>query len=197
MKFDNAYIGILISNVLVLLFGLGSKWSNFEFLLVYWSESMIIGFFTLLKLYFCNTAKDSVKLLFGIFFCIHFGGFLMGHLILLIILPIFSIINSESFIIAPQFNIEQLVNGFFTFVLSFTILFFSHLYSFYINFYTGKNRKSVTPEKLFLLPYPRVFFMQFALLALFSAPAVALISVKIIADMLGHLVEHVVIMIKS
>ena len=104
-KLKVSSISLIIANVVM---GIGGvlffKWSLQSLLLVYWFESAIIGFFTILKIIYAqgippdmtkekyekilrkSPFKNSMLFLKSfliIFFILHFGGFMYGHLVFL------------------------------------------------------------------------------------------------------------------
>ncbi|MEX2466045.1 MAG: DUF6498-containing protein [Gemmatimonadota bacterium] len=69
-------LALLLANLVPLLGVLGLGWDLGEIMVLFWAESGIIGFYSLLRL--CYVAGWSAIFL-GPFFLAHFGGFMAGH----------------------------------------------------------------------------------------------------------------------
>ncbi len=80
---------VLISNLIPLLGVVFWGWDTFVLLMLYWMETLIIAFWTLLRILigadFSRSFVGEVisRLFMFVFFLIHSGGFLLGHLIFL------------------------------------------------------------------------------------------------------------------
>jgi hypothetical protein len=72
---------ILASNLLPVFGILFLGWSMGSVMILYVIENVIVGFFTVLKMVFVRVDLRSVvgKLMLIPFFCVHFGGFCVGH----------------------------------------------------------------------------------------------------------------------
>lgn len=173
----NSLFILIISNLIPLLGVTFWNWDLSLVLFLYWCESGIIGFFNILKMKKC-TSKGPKEI--G-FFIAHFGGFIAGHLFFII-----------SLFGKPKFDIFELF-------LALIFLFFSHFYSFIINFLKQKEYERIDIKSLFFAPYKRIIIMHLTLI--FGAflisitkwgvsALVLLIVLKTIADALAHLVSH-------
>ena len=88
------FVTMVIANLLPLYGVAFLGWSVFYILLLYWSENVIIGFYNILKMaaaqggfYQKNTKEASLGKLFMIpFFIIHYGGFVGGHGLFIMVL---------------------------------------------------------------------------------------------------------------
>lgn len=196
---------ILIIVNLVPLFGVYLfSWSTAEVLLLYWSESAVVGFYTVLKIIllknteipYKSVSERTKKLVLGgfqaffaklsfiLFFIFHFGGFMGGHLLFLVIavIPLADMGSSFSF---QEFSLES-----WLFALS--LLFLSHGFSFLTNYIMKKEYRKTTMQALMFAPYQRIVIMHLAIIlgALTFLTVFVLISLKILFDLVGHLSER-------
>ena len=87
---------IYLANLMPLIGVLFFDWNAKTILLIYWAESAIIGFFTIIKMLRAS-ASILLKIILVPFFCIHFGGFMLGHLIALITILVLYLPGDFSF----------------------------------------------------------------------------------------------------
>ncbi|MCX6723106.1 MAG: DUF6498-containing protein, partial [Candidatus Staskawiczbacteria bacterium] len=99
-KFDSDVIFILVANLTTLFGVIFLSWNLFSVLFLYWVESAIIGFYNIFKMAICpialpgfvaleNIENSQIKFLRTLFlkifmipfFIMHYGGFMMGHLL--------------------------------------------------------------------------------------------------------------------
>ena len=96
---DYSIISLIIVNLVAIFGVLFLNWSLFLVLLLYWMESFVIGFFTVIKILISPTLQENsitlqrysitqkrilrviLKIIFIPFFMLHYGGFMIGHLI--------------------------------------------------------------------------------------------------------------------
>lgn len=149
-------------------------WNANQLLLLYWAESAVIGFYTILKMAFAKGGTDNSRLkpFMMIFFLLHFSIFMVVHFIFLLYL--FG--SGLSFSYLSGIAIQLLV------------LFVSHGISFLTNYMGGENLKA-TPDGLFFEPYYRIIPMQLTIIlgALIGMPILVLVAAKTIVDLLSHL----------
>ncbi|MFO7553448.1 MAG: DUF6498-containing protein [Haliea sp.] len=162
------------------------NWSVYEVLLLYWSENIIIGIFNLARFWtLLRRQRDYSALFLGPFFCVHYGGFALGHYVFL-----------QAFF-GPESGTGGELSAMFT--ASFLALLASHGISFFVNFLGRREYQKVTTKDLMTTPYARVvvlhltvLFGGFAVTAL-GEPRYALailILVKLGIDIATHRREH-------
>ncbi len=120
-------------------------WSVFDILILYWAESVIIGLFNILKMFKVGGIRIIGVVLF---FVIHFGGFMFGHISVLSALlrvSVFQIISSLQ-------------------LLPIIGLFISHGYSYLTNFIDKKEYEKTSAGTLLFAPYSRVISMHIAVM---------------------------------
>ena len=187
-KTSPSVLALILVNILPLVGVLLLDWTIAEVLVLYWSESAVIGIFCLFKMWLID---PWASLIAAPFFTVHYGGFMAGHLLLVydFVLP------DEG--LATAFweggNVVSLLT------LSFLALFVSHGISFFQNFIGRTEYVDRDIRKQMNEPYGRILIMQFSLL-LGGVLAVAfdsalpilllLILLKIVTDFRAHLLEH-------
>ena len=139
--FSKASVWILLLANLVPLAGVYFwDWDLFFLMVLYWSESAIVGFFGIVSIIF-ETRILSVFLV--PFFCVHFGGFMFVHLMFIRLLfgPDWAktLRLSETQVLSRLFW-EQ---GLWVPVM---FLFLSHAASFFLNYYKRYREASNEPE---------------------------------------------------
>lgn len=190
---------------------IGIQWLGWDaqtILLLYWTENLVIGFYTILKLALHrvdNPMKHAAKPFAMVFFYAHFGGFCLGHAAVLI--SFFHIgggLDLDALIKQYAVNLYGLATTLWQHQPHATIwpvvcLVISHGVSFVQNFILGQENRWLSTEKIMLHPYRRIGILQVALIAggflVFrlpgaQAPLYALVLVKIVLDVRSHFREH-------
>jgi hypothetical protein len=187
-KTSPSVLALILVNALPIAGVLFLDWTVAEVMLLYWSESAVIGIFSLFKMFLIN---PWASLIAAPFFTLHYGGFMAAHLLLLngFVLP------GDG--LAPEFwEGGNLVSPL---TLAFLALFVSHGISFFQHFigraeYVDRDIRAQMGK-----PYDRIFIMQFTLIfggllaAMFDSTLLILlllILLKIATDLRAHLVEH-------
>lgn len=179
-------------------------WDVFQTVFLYWLESAVVGLFTMVLLYVKPISPEdragvpiNAKIILIPFFFLHFGGFMVAHLFLIM----FFLGNPDSGSL-----VHQAVQAFRdTPAIGWALLsaLFSYAYSFVTNDILTKNylqplRKENLSE-IMIKPYRRIFIMQFTvlisafgilLLRLPQPMVVALIVVKTFFDLRAYGREH-------
>lgn len=208
---------LVLANLLPLVGVLWLDWSVLEVLLLYWTESVVIGVVNVLRMA-CSAAPNTLrgsgevdqsqpvgaritpalvsanktKIFLIPFFILHFGGFCFGHL------------SAVVFILGPAWADDNLFSAlppltepmFWIAVLA---IFASHLFSFFVNFLgRGENRRTGLAD-LMQRPYGRIVVMHLTVIAgaylveQFNSPLallLALIVVKTAVDLKLHARER-------
>ena len=193
---------MIAANLLPLYGVLYWGWDLFGLILLYWTETSIIGFFAIAHM---GLATGWAALFFVPFFILHFGGFMAGHLVMLIVMFGNGLPN----------NIEDIPLALWStlrahgFLLVGGALFISHGVFFGLNVLRPMFRKKpgarpLIPageaHTLMTAPYGRVVVMHLtvmagAVLVAFVpgslAPFVFLILLKTIVDVLAQVRQNV------
>jgi len=189
---DPSAWALLGANAWIIYLYLAEDWSSEMILLVYWSQSVIIGLFTFLRMVSLRRfdpggitsngvpVKATRRAQLGLsgFFLLHFYGF---HLVyLLFIVSLFS--RRES---APL-RLDFLLGAA-------GIFFLNHLFSYVYHRWIARE-ESVPFGKLMFLPYLRIIPMHLCIIVGAFTGSFALIAfftlLKTAADLGGHFLEH-------
>lgn len=148
---------LLVLVNLVPLYGvLALHWSVTLLLFFYWSESSIIGFFTVLKM-LMTRAELWRKLFLTVFFLIHFGAFMAGHLFFLILFVLPGDGAFDGVFAQPEQVWMQIKWTYFA-------LFISHLVSFLGNYVQKKEYLRAKLEQTMVSVYGRIGFFHVVIL---------------------------------
>jgi hypothetical protein len=172
----------------VLFFG----WDLANVIVLFWAESAVIGFYTLLKIIVVGRLGALIA---APFFIGHFGGFMAGHFLLIYGLFVRGLDSPGS----PPGAAAALRQIFYPLWPALAGLFISHGLSFADNFIGRREYARTTTNGLMIAPYARIVVMQLALifggwmilLLRSPVPALALLIVfKTVLDFSAHRKEH-------
>lgn len=183
-------IALVIANCVplvgVLLFG----WDLGDLMVLYWFESGVIAFYTVLKIAIVGKLAAVVA---APFFIGHFGGFMTGHFLL-----IYALFLRGNAGWTPGAGAE-LYAIFAPIWTSIAALFISHGVSFVTNFIGEREYEGATVSALMHSPYQRVIVMHLTLIfggwiillmGLPTAALVVLLALKTSFDLQAHRREH-------
>ncbi len=214
-----ATVSLVASNLVPLGGVLLAGWGTFPILLLFSLENIVIGFYNVLRMRksSCDLAKlrqtsTGIHNKHGliVFFCMHYGGFVLGHLLFVVIIfgVVFSGPEAGS---GPTEMVEttwgSVHPGFFRLVkedwagigLALLGLFASHGVSYWKNFLGRAEYKRVTTNDLVMHLYGRIVIMHVTILLGAWAVGAAgtrvaalaiLVVLKIGLDLIGHLRER-------
>ncbi len=201
---DYSGIGILVSNVLAVVFALIDGWGLGNLMLIYWWQSVLIGFFHFFRIIllksFCTEGFTSNgtrvpetnkgKFSTAVFFAVHYGFFHLVYVVFLIGFASADGGEAEPGVDPTDGESSRLL----WFVLSMLGFIFGHAYSFYQNVRADLQNRPNLGTMMFL-PYARIIPMHLTIilgsmsgsgmgsLLLFS-------GLKTGADYVMHIVEH-------
>ncbi|MFV8816396.1 DUF6498-containing protein [Haliea sp. E17] len=199
-------VALVLVNLIPLAGVLLFDWDVAALMILYWSENLVIGFYTLVKL----VVKSPIGGWFsGLFFLIHYGGFCGVHGLFIVTMLLdekFSAFPDDPWplwLVFPQilFNVIGHVISLAPpeWLWSFAALFISHGVSFVANFLLADERDRLSKSQIMNAPYGRVIVLHlavlfggFAVLAL-GQPMfmlVILVLLKLGVDIAFHLREH-------
>ncbi len=196
---------LVLANLTPLYGVLALDWSLFLLMFLYWSESAIIAFFTLLKLVHLKdnpasfhpnlnvpnwTLAARSKWAKAAYFLSQFGAFMFGHLIFIFIIFFDQIFTGEDLLLLLE-----------PFTWSFSLLFLSHAVSYGLNYWGRKEYLHMKTDFLFSTAYSRMIYMHFVLMGCFlmrfafdlNAPAILMgfaVVLKIAVDLGVHFKGH-------
>ncbi len=205
-------VALIISNCVTLIGVLFFNWSVFMVLLLYWMETIIIGFYNIFKMFFAskklyinksrNYSAYILSKLYAIaFFIVHYGFFFFIYCVFF-----FSFFYDPSEALIVKWGaLAPLINGISasigTIKIALIALFLSHGVSFFTNYIGKKEYKKYDENYFFWHPYGRIVIMH--LVILFGAfliyylgstkwLVVLLVLLKIFIDFKAHVKEHTV-----
>jgi hypothetical protein len=184
------------ANLVPLLGVLGSHWTVFSVLLLYWCENVVVGVFNILRMLVASpkdVAVDAAKLFLIPFFTFHYGMFTMVHGIF--VLALFG--PGGHFSPSPASFVAAVRGaGVGLGVLAIVL---SHGFSFVHNYIAGGEFRRASLPLLMMQPYARVVVLHLTiLLGGFAAKAmgapvaalILLIALKTLIDLRAHLAER-------
>lgn len=200
-------LGLLLAmNVVPLLGVLFWGWDAKALVVLYWSENLVLGFFTIARML---TKSPLGGLGMSAFFCVHYGAFCAVHG--LFILSLLFDVDADPaageawpfFLVFLQLLVnvvrEMLAIAPNAWLVAFLGLVISHGASFITNFLLGGERERVSLGQLMSAPYARIVIMQLTII-LGGMGAVALgqpvflvlllVGIKTAIDVRFHLREH-------
>ena len=185
-------IGFLVLANFIPVFGvLFLDWDVFYLLLLFWCENVIIGFFGILKMLFSGSG-----VFLSTFFTVHYGGFMFGHLMVLV--GMFSGFEGGPDSPGPSEVLREVILNNGT-LITIAALIISHGWSFVANFLRTDERSQLTGSQAMSMPYKRMIITHIALLAggffltEMGQPLVGLLllmGMKIALDVVFHRREH-------
>ena len=185
---------LILANLIPLAGVLLFQWDILAILLLYWAESVIIGYINVIKMLFCRTdnvlhgvlpqlagqpapeevsnsiPKMSVgesKYLLILFFILHYGMFCFGHLTAVV-----EIFSDTSIGLTAGSTLAELWQT--SFWIAVVGIAGSHLYSFFMNYIGGEEFKRANLSLLMHRPYGRIITMHLAIV--FGAGLVMLLG---------------------
>ncbi|MEE4360674.1 MAG: DUF6498-containing protein [Pseudomonadales bacterium] len=165
-------LALILVNLLPVLGVLVWHWEVGSLLVLYWSENLIIGGFTLLKLIVNRPVGGSFA---ALFFLIHYGGFCAVHGLFVLLLATDtepSFIDGAPwpfFLVFVQLLVsvvrQVLAMAPPEWVLAFAALVLSHGLSLGLNYFGNGEYRGQTTQTLMRAPYGRIMVLHVALLA--------------------------------
>lgn len=183
IRFRNSSFSAILSLVGVNIIPFGwvfyGKWSVANLILFYWLETLVIGFYNVLKIrkavlpitsseenlmkrqlfgrFFDKVSRDSILKLFFIQYS--FILFVYGIFLFAFIVPVF-LVEGQNYIAKITAVASSAGTG-FSFLLSFFAFFVSHGISYFTNFIGTKEYLKFSPARQMLQPYERIIAMHF------------------------------------
>jgi len=197
---------LVLVNLLPLAGVLLLDWDVAALMVLYWSENLVLGFYTLLKMLVISPLG---ALGMGTFFAIHYGGFCAVHGLFIASILLDGGIDPMPgepwplFLVFPQLlvNVVRQVLEYAPpeWLFAFAALYVSHGVSFVVNFLFGRERNELSLKQLMTAPYGRIVLLHIAILlggfAVMSlgqpvAMLAVLVLLKLGLDVGLHLREH-------
>lgn len=172
-------------------------WDVLTILFYYWLESLVVGLFAVPKL--AIAARWGAFFLVP-FFCVHYGMFMLGHLLFIVLF--FGGVLAHAFGPGPPpaFDGAAMLHHLAaTATLPALALVASHGFSFVQNYLRGGEWRTLSTGRAMMAPYGRILVMHAVLVVggiptlLVGSPAFAvalLVVLKTAADLRSHLRER-------
>jgi len=195
INFNSSAYFLLIANIITIILAVTEKWSLITLLWIYWGQSVIIGIFNFVKIISLKDfdatgfrinkqpaekmSKRFVKYYTAFFFLIHYGGFHLAYSVFLL----------------KGFSKNPISTYSLIFVLiSIGLFFINHLFSFIKNKELDSKKVKNIGTMMFF-PYLRIIPMHLTIIfggMLISSTftLVLFMSLKTMADLIMHLIEH-------
>jgi len=189
---------LLLANTLPLFGVLYWGWDLMSIIILYWLENLVIGFWNLGKLLIVGVMNSDKRvsgffsaLFYMIFFSIHYGGFMFGHGIFILVL--FGMDRQRQGLDVPFTLFEDMVSPIMALMVS-------HGISFFYNFIRKKEYLKTNLQDQMGQPYLRIFVVHVTIIfgafavQFMNEPLLALllmIALKIGVDVITHLKERV------
>lgn len=188
--FDNSTISLLISNLVVMIIALIQSWDLSTLLIVYWFQTVIIGFFNFFRIlalknfstenFKINNRQveptQGTKLFTAVFFAFHYGFFHFVYLVFIF-----------SSVLTTRANIDGI------YIFSGVVVFgINHFFSFRHNKKIDEQNKQNIGSLMFT-PYIRIIPMHIIMIfgtILGAGSLFVFLILKTIADMVMHTVKH-------
>ena len=164
-------LSLVLVNLAPLIGVIWFDWDVAALVVLYWSENLILGFYTICKMLLVSPIGGLFS---SAFFLIHFGGFCAVHGLFIMALLVddnMSFLEGESwplFLVFVQLLVE-VVRKVLSYappawLVAFMALYISHGISFFQNFVLGGERESATIHKLMGEPYGRIVVLHIAII---------------------------------
>ena len=187
--YDKSLLFLIFTNIIIIIIALVENWDAFEILFIYWCQSIIIGFFNVIKILTYgagdnNRSYFSEKIFSSIFFIFHYGMFHAGYLFFLY------------FLSDGRISISIFFNNFY-FSSMILLLFINHMFSFVYNKYILKEKQKDIGT-IFFQPYARIIPMHLTIILggfflLMDIPQITLVIfliLKTAVDVMMHIKVH-------
>jgi hypothetical protein len=191
IRFDSSTVSLIVTNLVTIAFAIAQKWDLREIMWVYWSQSVIIGFFNVLRILNLKqfradgmkindkpvTATPAAQRLVAGFFALHYGFF---HFVYMI------------FLIARGFPSSGSLPAIGLCIAAF---FVNHAFSYWHNREQDELRKPHL-GLIMIFPYARIIPMHLTIIigSAFGETSVLqvifFLVLKTVADVIMHMIEH-------
>ncbi|WP_157976487.1 DUF6498-containing protein [Parahaliea mediterranea] len=197
---------LVVVNLLPLYGVLWLDWDVAALVVLYWSENLVVGFYTLLKMLVTSPIGG---LFTACFFTVHYGGFCAVHglfILKMLVDPQADFLSGEPwpfFLVFVQLLVDVvrqvLAHAPAAWLVAFAALVLSHGVSFVMNFLLARERDRLGIKALMFAPYGRIVILHVAVLiggigvVALGEPLsmlVVLILLKLGVDIALHLREH-------
>ncbi len=162
------WLGVVAANSVPALGVLFFGWDAFLVVFVYWLENAVIGFFTVLRISFARPGAPPKGCLVP-FFMVHYGMFMLVHLVFVVVLLGFGDLDGSSFATNPTLRISSFFDRFefwttASLIVAVASLVIEHGYDFRTNYLQSGEFERTDPGLEMFKPYSRVIVLHLAIL---------------------------------
>jgi len=196
-----ALLALILANLIPLFGVLYLGWDVGSLVVLYWSENLVTGAFTMLRMLVTGGARALPLVLF---FCLHYGGFCAVHGVVVLELTQFAAADSVEPAVqqwpGPLALVQQILAAAPTeFLWAVLALLLSHGASFLLLFLGQGEYRHSTLKQLMNAPYKRIVVLHVAVIAggflvvKMGAPVgllIALVALKTGMDIMLHRRSH-------
>jgi hypothetical protein len=160
-RLPSSAVFLILANLIPLIGALAWGWSILEIVAVYWAENLVIGLFTIFRLFTVatpdvETGAIRAKIAISVFFILHYGLFCLVHGVF-----VFALLGDSNEINSPTANLAIFAGPLKWAILALAV---SHGFSFFANYLgRGENLASSILEQI-AAPYPRIIVLHLAIL---------------------------------
>ncbi len=210
-------VTLVVSNLIPLFGVIFAGWRVFPIMLLFSLENIIIGFYNVLRMCMApcdleelERTSEGIHTKQGLilFFCVHYGMFVFGHLFFVIVFFGLAGLSGGEHQTGTTISVswedavatgEPLVTNWWGLGIAFVACFISHGVSYVKNFIGSGEYKRVTANKLMIRPYGRMIVLHITIIfgaflvvstGTHVAAIVLLVVLKLILDLAGHLYER-------
>lgn len=180
---------LFFANLFTIYLAVNENWSLSTIMWIYWFQSVIIGFFNLLRIIGLREVSEGEKIdempiqptrrsktISSLFFVVHYGMFHFGFL---------------AFLGQGAANLQELLSHIpKQAFLPMGIFFFNHLFSYVYN--RARDARKQYIGALMFYPYVRIIPMHLTMFfeAIFGGALIFFLLLKTLADCIMHTLEH-------
>ena len=195
-----SWVALVGANTIPILGVLFAGWGVFPLVFLYWVENGVIGIVTVVKLLLVPslpTAGRGTRIGLSAFFVFHYGAFMFGHVVFILVL--FAAQRQDGLKGREAFEhvLDQMLNPEVWWAAAGLAL--SHGWSLVTNFIRGGGRERASLKNLMVAPYGRVILLHLFIIGgawvvlKIGEPVAVLVlfvAMKTAVDLASHLVAH-------
>lgn len=195
-----SWAALVAANTIPLFGVLFAGWGVFPLVFLYWVENGVIGIITVLKILLVPSrpaAGRGAKIGLSAFFAFHYGAFMFGHAVFLLVLFASQRPDGLEGREAFEHVLDQMLSGDVWWAAAGLAL--SHGWSLRTNFLRGGGRERASLKGLMMAPYGRVILLHLFIIGgawvvlRIGEPVAVLVlfvAMKTAVDLISHLVAH-------
>jgi len=195
-----SWVALVAANLIPLFGVLFAGWGVFPLVFLYWLENGVIGVVTVLKILFVpppTSVRRGGRIGLGAFFVFHYGAFMFGHAVFLLVLFASQRPDGLEGREAFEHVLSQMFSGDVWWAAAALAL--SHGWSLVTNYIRGGGRERASLKVLMMAPYGRVILLHLFIIGgawvvlRIGEPVAVLVlfvAMKTAVDLINHLVAH-------